>query len=112
MGFPDLQGEGLNGELEFIFSLCTMSGFGCLHPLPSAAKGSLSLMMTTQCTGLGLWIVQSLVSGDPGSIGHRLSLVSWASNQTSHWLVTLTSSMPPWPQHNLQPEQIVGREVW
>lgn len=41
---------------------------------------------------LGLWAMQPLVPGPPGSVGGGLSILAWVSSWARQWLVTPTNS--------------------
>lgn len=38
---------------------------------------------------LGLWTIQPLVSGHPGSIRYGLPFIVWVSSWTSHWFIVV-----------------------
>lgn len=50
---------------------------------------------------LGLFPIQPLIPGHPGSVRHGSPLMVWTSSWTSHWLAILTSSESPLPQGHL-----------
>ena len=55
---------------------------------------------------LGLWTIQTLVSGHSSSVRCGIPLVT--SSRTSHWLTTPTSV----PQHILHTGQFVGPRLY
>lgn len=56
----------------------------------------------------GLWAIQSVVLGPPGSNGSRLPHMAWISRWTSHWLATPIISAQLLPQHIMLAGQNVG----
>lgn len=69
----------------------------------------ISLTFFWLCLVLGLWAIQPVVPGSPGSMRGRLTFMAWIPVWSSPCLVTPTSSVPPLPQNILQTEQIVGQ---
>lgn len=60
------------------------------------------------CFIVGLWAIQSVVLGPPGSNGSRLPHMACISRWTSHWLATPIISAQLLPQHIMLAGQNVG----
>ena len=128
------QGESCPRNLQFRLLLSVMSGCGSLRLLPpdcvsldkalvcKYSRVSLEIILSEYCVCLvwlfrpvmfgstrSLWAIQSLASSHLGSVGRGLPLLERASGSIRPLLATLTSSVPPLPQHILQAEQIIGK---